>query len=63
MEMILFINAAISIVLLIVHLVDYFSERLSPLLASRGEPPRTDAPPSTAKPSLQEPAEQFDRAA
>jgi hypothetical protein len=63
MEMILFVNAAISIALLIAHLVDYFNERSRPSPAARSEPAPGAAPPGMTKPSLPEPAEQFDRAA
>jgi hypothetical protein len=58
MEMILFGFVAISFALLVVHLVDYFSERPLVSLVSRTKPtptePRAVTPP---------PAEQFDRAA
>jgi len=58
MEVILFVYATINFALLVVQLVDYFSERALVSLVSRTKPtptePRAVSPP---------PVEQFDRAA
>ena len=58
MELILFVYAAISFALLVVHLVEYFGERSTSSLVSRTKPTATE-PPAVSAP----PAEQFDRAA
>jgi hypothetical protein len=58
MEGILFVYAAINFALLVVQLVDYFSERSLVSLVSATKPTPTE--PRAARPP---PAEQFDRAA
>jgi len=64
MELILSLYAATSLVLLVVHLVDYFTERSPLTFAQRTAPLSTeDPPPDVATTSLQGPAERYDRAA
>ena len=64
MELILLVYAAISLVLLVVHLADYFSERSPRSFALRTVPVSTEGPPpGVATKPLPEPEEQYDRAA
>jgi hypothetical protein len=63
MEVILFINAAISFALLLVHLVDYLRERAPLPFFSRIELTPGEAPPGMAGAPMIAPEEQLDRAA